>query len=140
MSTDRTIVVLSLVYVGALVALSRSWLGDVRAYVQKATGRPVSAPTSSSPGAKLAAFTVPDGGGAPTQERAVVVEFLVGYAVLWLALTAMTEVDASSGAAAALAVAIASGASILYLADAASNLGLSGSPTLDASITTEGAK
>ena len=35
---DRAVVVVSLLWVGLLVVLSRSWLGDVKDYVRTATG------------------------------------------------------------------------------------------------------
>lgn len=129
--SERTIVVVSLLYVGGLVVLSRSWLGDVRAFVQRATGKPVTAAPSgpAKSGVQLAAFRTPDESAGPIlsdSERNVVVEFIVGYAVLWLALTALTESDATAPVGAALAVAIASSASVLFLADAIGNLGLAG--------------
>lgn len=43
MNSDRTVVVASLIWLGALVALSRQWVGDVRAYIVNAT-RGVSVP------------------------------------------------------------------------------------------------
>lgn len=37
MSSDRVVVVVSLVWVGVLVAVSRRWVGDVRQYVSRLT-------------------------------------------------------------------------------------------------------
>jgi hypothetical protein len=44
MNTDRAIVVVSLLWVGLLVVLSRSWLGDFKDYVRSATGHLVPPP------------------------------------------------------------------------------------------------
>ena len=57
-------------------------------------------------------------------ETAVIFKFAVGYAALWLILTAMTESDTTADVGGALAVTIAIGASFLYLPKAVSNLGL----------------
>ena len=57
-------------------------------------------------------------------ETAVIFKFAIGYAGLWLILTAATESDVTADAGAALAVAIALTASFLYLPKAVSNLGL----------------
>lgn len=63
-------------------------------------------------------------------ERVVIAEFLVGYGVLWLALTAMTESPNTARLAAALAGAVALGATFLYLREAVGNLGLGGTSTM----------
>jgi hypothetical protein len=57
-------------------------------------------------------------------ERPIVLEFIVGYAALWVVFTAMTESKTTSGLAAALAVAAATGSTFLYLAKALENLNL----------------
>ena len=57
-------------------------------------------------------------------EKAVIAKFVIGYAALWLLLTAGTETDTTADAAAALAVAIALTATFLYLPKAIANLGL----------------
>ena len=66
----------------------------------------------------------PAGAKVSDEERTVIAEFLVGYAVLWLALTAMTESPNTAKLGAALAGAVALGATFLYLREAAGNLGL----------------
>lgn len=73
----------------------------------------------------LPAFAPPVREG--TSEGQVVTAFLVGYAVLWVTLTAMTESPRTSGLAAALASAVAVSATVLYAATAAENLGISAS-------------
>lgn len=65
-------------------------------------------------------------------EAEVIARFLAGYAVLWVGLTLMTESPRTSGLAAAFAVAIATGATVLYLSTAAENLGLGTTPAQDA--------
>lgn len=60
----------------------------------------------------------------PAAETPVVVQFLVGYAALWVILTLGTESKNTSGLAAAFAVAIATGSTVLYLSSALANLNL----------------
>lgn len=59
MSSDRTVVVASLVWLGALVALSRQWVGDIRSYITKATHGPQTTPSTRP----RAAFDPNAGGG-----------------------------------------------------------------------------
>ena len=85
--------------------------------------------TTSSTGS-LPALTKPT--TTPGAERPIVLEFIVGYAALWVVLTAMTESKTSSGFAAALAVSIATGSTVLYLAKALENLNLVGPGSMSA--------
>ena len=80
-------------------------------------------PTQPPP-SPIAAFVQPPGGTLDPQEKQVIVKFLVGYAVLWIVLTAGAENSTTADAAAALAVSIAFGATVLYFASAAQNLGV----------------
>jgi hypothetical protein len=80
-------------------------------------------PSDTSP-SLIAAFVQPPSGGLPPAEKQVVVQFLVGYALLWIVLTAGAENDTTADAAAALAVSIAFAATLLYFASAAQNLGV----------------
>lgn len=61
-----------------------------------------------------------------SDEKAVIAKFIIGYAGLWLILTAGTESDTTADAAAALAVAVAFTATFMYLPKAVANLGLAG--------------
>ena len=65
-------------------------------------------------------------GSVDQDEKAVIGKFLIGYAALWVVLTAGTELDSTADAAAALAVAIAITATFLYLPKVTQNLGLGG--------------
>lgn len=51
-------------------------------------------------------------------------KFIVGYAVLWFALTAMSESPKTAPLASAFALAIAGVATVYYLPEAVKNLGL----------------
>ncbi len=84
---------------------------------------------SEPPSSPIAAFVQPPGGTIDPQEKQVIVKFAVGYAVLWIVLTAGAENDSTADAAAALAVSIAFAATLLYFASAASNLGILGVPS-----------
>ena len=66
----------------------------------------------------------PAGGKVSDEERKIIGEFIVGWAARWLVLTAMTENPNTAKLAAALAGAVALGATFLYLREAAGNLGL----------------
>ena len=57
-------------------------------------------------------------------EKAVIAKFVIGYAALWLILTAGTETNTTADVAAALALTVALAATFLYLPKAMQNLGL----------------
>lgn len=73
------------------------------------------------------------GGGGPNKatlaapiaadDKATAFKFVAGYAALWVILTLGADIASTADAAAALAVAVALTASVMYIPQAATNLG-----------------